>query len=119
MIDAAQIQTLLEPLFPGLLGIRLVEVTNERVVATLLVRPELCTTGDTLHGGALMAFADTLGAIGTFVNLPPDSRTTTIDSSTKFIRGSQGRLDRDRRMQRAAPRPHDDGLADLDQVRRR
>ena len=89
MIDAAQIQSLLEPLFPGLLGIRLVEVTNERVVATLQVRPELCTTGDTLHGGAMMAFADTLGAIGTFVNLPPDSRTTTIDSSTKFVRGAK------------------------------
>lgn len=86
--DAKAIQAMLEPLFPGLLGMALTEATRERVVATLTVRPELCTTGNTLHGGALMAFADTLGAIGTFVNLPPGARTTTIESSTKFLRGA-------------------------------
>ena len=79
---------MLEPLFPGLLGMTLSEVTRERVTAELAVRPELCTTGNALHGGALMAFADTLGAIGTFVNLPPGARTTTIESSTKFLRGA-------------------------------
>jgi uncharacterized protein (TIGR00369 family) len=60
-------------------------VTPERVVATMLVRPDLCTTGETLHGGAIMAFADTLGAIGTFANLPPGARTVTIESKTNFI----------------------------------
>lgn len=35
----------------------------------LTVRPDLCTTGDAVHGGAIMAFADTLGAVGTFQNL--------------------------------------------------
>ena len=79
------IQQLLTPLFPGLMGMELTEVGPERVVATMKVRPDLCTTGETLHGGAVMAFADTLGAVGTFVNLPPGARTTTIDSSTKFI----------------------------------
>ena len=85
MTSPAQIQELLGPLFPGLMGVQLAEVTPERVVATLRVRPELCTTGEVLHGGAIMAFADTLGAVGTFVNLPKGSRTTTIDSSTKFL----------------------------------
>jgi len=78
----------LAPLFPGLIGIELSEVTVDRVVATLKVRPDLCTTGEILHGGALMAFADTLGAVGTFMNLPAGARTTTIESSTKFIRAA-------------------------------
>jgi uncharacterized protein (TIGR00369 family) len=55
----------------------------------MAVRPDLCTTGGILHGGASMAFADTLGAVGTFVNLAPGRRTTTTDSSTKFIGGAR------------------------------
>jgi 1,4-dihydroxy-2-naphthoyl-CoA hydrolase len=82
-IDA--LQTVLAPLFPGLMGLQLTEVGPERVVATMKVRPDLCTTGGILHGGAVMAFADTLGAVGTFVNLPEGKGTTTVDSSTKFI----------------------------------
>lgn len=85
MNSLARIQELLGPLFPGLMGVQLVKVDNDRVVATLKVRPDLCTVGDTVHGGALMAFADTLGAIGTFLNLPEGKRTTTVESSTKFI----------------------------------
>ena len=88
MPSVAAIQELLTPLFPGLLGMQLREAGAERVVATMQVQPRLCTTGDSLHGGALMAFADTLGAIGTFQNLADGSRTTTIDSSTKFIAGA-------------------------------
>jgi 1,4-dihydroxy-2-naphthoyl-CoA hydrolase len=83
------IQQLLAPLFPGLLGIRLTQLTPERVLGELTVRPDLCTTGGILHGGASMAFADTLGAIGTFVNMPEGKRTTTTDSSTKFIGGAK------------------------------
>ena len=83
--DIASLQALLAPLFPGLMGLELTEVGPERVVATLAVRPDLCTSGGILHGGALMAFADTLGAVGTFVNLPAGKRTTTVESSTKFI----------------------------------
>jgi uncharacterized protein (TIGR00369 family) len=89
MTDLASIRDLLAPLFPGLMGLELTEVGPERVVATLHVRPDLCTTGSILHGGALMAFADTLGAIGTFVNLSEGKRTTTIESSTKFIGGAK------------------------------
>jgi len=53
------------------------------------VRPDLCTAGGILHGGAYMAFADTLGAVGTIVNLAEGKRTTTTDSSTKFIAGAR------------------------------
>ena len=84
-----QWQTRLQPLFPGLIGVQLTELTPERVVATMLVRPELCTAGGILHGGAHMAFADTLGAIGTVLNLAEGKRTTTTDSSTKFIGGAK------------------------------
>lgn len=82
---AESIQQRLKGIFPELLGIRLTEVTPERVLAELTVRPELCTVGGVLHGGAFMAFADTLGAVGTIANLAPGARTTTIESKTNFI----------------------------------
>ncbi|MCA3180733.1 MAG: PaaI family thioesterase [Burkholderiaceae bacterium] len=85
MPDVDAIRSLLAPLLPGLMGVTLLEAGPERVVATMQVRPDLCTTGGILHGGAVMAFADTLGAVGTVVNLPPGARTTTTDSSTKFL----------------------------------
>jgi 1,4-dihydroxy-2-naphthoyl-CoA hydrolase len=85
MPDVDAIRSLLVPLLPGLMGVTLLEAGPERVVATMQVRPDLCTTGGILHGGAVMAFADTLGAVGTVVNLPPGARTTTTDSSTKFL----------------------------------
>lgn len=88
-MDLDRLQQLLEPLFPGLMGVRLTEATPERVVATMRVRPDLCTAGGILHGGAHMAFADTLGAVGTILNLPHGKRTTTTDSSTKFIGGAR------------------------------
>jgi uncharacterized protein (TIGR00369 family) len=84
-MNVGAIQQLLEPLFPGLMGVQLTEATPERVLARMRVRPELCTAGGILHGGAHMAFADTLGAVGTLLNLPQGKRTTTTDSSTKFI----------------------------------
>jgi len=89
MHDVASLQALLGPLFPGLMGVRLLEVSPERVLAEMPVRADLCTTGGILHGGAYMAFADTLGAVGTVLNLPPGSTTTTTDSSTKFIAGAK------------------------------
>ena len=89
MADTARMQTLLEPLFPGLMGVRLLELSPERVTAELPVRPDLCTAGGILHGGAYMAFADTLGAVGTVLNLAEGKRTTTTDSSTKFIAGAR------------------------------
>jgi uncharacterized protein (TIGR00369 family) len=89
MSQLASVQKLIEPLFPGLMGVRLTEATPERVVAEMPVRPDLCTAGGILHGGAYMAFADTLGAVGTVLNLPQGKRTTTTDSSTKFMAGAK------------------------------
>jgi uncharacterized protein (TIGR00369 family) len=89
MSDIQAIQALMDPLFPGLMGVRLLELSQDRVVAELAVRPDLCTAGGIMHGGAYMAFADTLGAVGTLVNLEPGRNTTTTDSSTKFISGAR------------------------------
>ncbi len=89
MDQLTALQQLLQPLFPGLMGVTLVRVEPEIVVATMQVRPDLCTSGRILHGGAHMAFADTLGAVGTFVNLAQGKRTTTVESSTKFIAGAK------------------------------
>ena len=89
MSALAKMQTLMEPLFPGLMGIRLIDITPQRVVAELPVRADLCTAGGILHGGAYMAFADTLGAVGTVLNLPAGKRTTTTDSGTKFMAGAR------------------------------
>ena len=71
--------------FSKLLGIEFLSATRDKIVASLVVRPELCTAFDTVHGGCLMAFADTLGATGTIVNLPAGGRTTTLESKTNFI----------------------------------
>jgi uncharacterized protein (TIGR00369 family) len=84
-VSLDELNQLLQPLFPGLMGVHLTEATPEKVVATMQVRPDLCTTGRSLHGGAYMALADTLGAVGTFLNLPPGGRTTTIESKTNFL----------------------------------
>lgn len=88
MLPLESVQEILDPLFPGLMGVRLLELDQERVVAELFVRPDLCTAGGILHGGACMAFADTLGAVGTVANLPPGKRTTTTASSTQFMAGA-------------------------------
>jgi uncharacterized protein (TIGR00369 family) len=82
------IQEKFKGLLPDLLGIDLAEVTPDKVVATLVVRPDLCTAGGVLHGGSIMAFADTLGAIGTIANLPPGATTATIESKTNFVAGA-------------------------------
>jgi len=71
--------------FAELLGIEILESTKEKVTARMRVRDELCTLPAVLHGGAAMAFADTLGAIATVMNLPEGKWTTTIESKTNFI----------------------------------
>jgi 1,4-dihydroxy-2-naphthoyl-CoA hydrolase len=85
MALADELQKRIQPLFPGLMGVEIKEATPDKIVATMLVRPDLCTAGGVCHGGAYMAFADTVGAVGTVVNLPPGARTTTIESKTNFL----------------------------------
>ena len=87
-LDLPSLQKLIQPMLPGLLGVRLTEATPERVRAELKVRADLCTAGHILHGGSYMAFADTLGAVGTVLNLRPGQKTVTTDSSTHFIAGA-------------------------------
>ncbi len=84
-MDPADLQQNMQKLFPGHLGIEFVETGPERVVARLAVRTELCTLPGVLHGGAVMAFADTLGAVGAFLNLRDGASTTTIESKTNFF----------------------------------
>jgi 1,4-dihydroxy-2-naphthoyl-CoA hydrolase len=83
--QSAALQQRIQPFFPGVLGIRLTSAEPDRVTAELTVRDELCTVPGICHGGVLMAFADTLGAVGTVLNLPPDAGTTTIESKTNFF----------------------------------
>ncbi len=71
--------------FARLLGIRYTAAAKDKVSAELLVRDELCTLPAVMHGGAIMAFADTLGAAATLLNLPEGAGTTTIESKTNFL----------------------------------
>ena len=71
--------------FARTLGIEFVSAAPDRIVAELMVTEALCTRPSVLHGGAIMAFADTLGAAGTIVNLPEGAGTTTIESKTNFL----------------------------------
>jgi 1,4-dihydroxy-2-naphthoyl-CoA hydrolase len=74
--------------FAELKGVTFTEADRDRVVARMLVRPELCTLGHILHGGAIMALADSVGAAATVINLPEDAKgTTTLESKTNFISG--------------------------------
>ncbi len=71
--------------FPTLMGVKVLSADKDKVRAELVVRPDLCTAGHILHGGAIMAFADALGAIGAVLNMPREANTTTIESKTNFI----------------------------------
>ena len=79
------IESVLGSMFPSVLDMRVVEATPDRIVATVKVTDEICTTGKTMHGGAVMTLADFLGASGTFLNLPPGAGTTTLESKTNFL----------------------------------
>jgi len=72
--------------FAAALDIDITELTPQQVIATMAWAPERCTTGGILHGGALMAFADTVGAVCAVANLPQGASTSTIESKTNFFR---------------------------------
>ena len=78
-------------MLPGYLGMQVIKATTEEIVGTVEIKKNLCTIGNVAHGGAIMAFADTMGAICAFLNMPPNSRTTTIESKTNLIRSGQVR----------------------------
>jgi uncharacterized protein (TIGR00369 family) len=86
-IDPAMVQAQHRGCLPDLLGIRFLEASTERLVAELTIRSDLTTVGGRLHGGAIMALADTVGATATFLNLPAGAATTTIESKTNFFAG--------------------------------
>lgn len=106
-MDLAEFNRRLAGTLPELLGMRFVSLDPERVVAELEIRDALRTVGGALHGGTLMAFADTLGAAATIVNLPAGAGTTTLESKTNFfaagrsgvVRGESTPLHRGRRTQ--------------------
>jgi 1,4-dihydroxy-2-naphthoyl-CoA hydrolase len=86
MPTPAQLRDLMP--FAALIGVELTEVTSELVRGTLAFAPERCTAGGLLHGGALMALADTCGGVCAFLNLPDGANgTATIESKTNFLRG--------------------------------
>ena len=72
--------------FAGLLGLEVQAAQAAEVRGTLAWAEERCTAGGILHGGALMGFADTLGGLCAFLNLPQGATTATIESKTNFFR---------------------------------
>ena len=76
--------------FAATLGITLEQATPGQVTGRLAWSPDLCTAGGVLHGGALMALADSLGGICAFLNLPPGAGTATISSATSMLRAVRG-----------------------------
>lgn len=84
-MDIGIIKEQMRGLFPDILGIQFLEAIPEKITAEIFVRSDLCTLPGIMHGGAIMAFADTLGAVGTMLNMPQSATTTTIESKTNFL----------------------------------
>ena len=80
------IEARLAGLFSSLIGLTLTDAQPDRAAAQKLIRPNKCTAGGILHGGAIMAFADTLGAVGTVLNMPAGAGTATIEWEANFFR---------------------------------
>ncbi len=76
------------PGVPNFLGLTVTVAEQDRVVAEMVIRPDHCTEADTVHGGVMMAFADTIGALGTCLNLRDKQATTTIESKSNFFAGT-------------------------------
>ncbi len=91
-MDPAGISESLTGTLAALLGIRIVEATPDRVIGELAIRNDLRTLGGALHGGTLMALADTVGAAATMLNLPPGAGTTTLESKTNFFAAGRAGL---------------------------
>lgn len=83
---AAMLQERVKGLYPDYLGIEFLEAGPDGIKAELRGREDICTLPGTIHGGALMGLADTLGAVATVLNMDGNSRTTTLESKTNFFR---------------------------------
>ena len=88
-LDSAAVADRFKGTLVELLGIRFVEADRDHVVAELTYREALTTVGGSFHGGTLMAFADTVGAAATVLNLPDGASTTTLESKTNFFAGAR------------------------------
>ncbi len=75
---------------PRALGVRIVSITKKQVVAVMRVKRMHINRSGRVNGGALMAFADVMGAAGAVANLPPGHRTGTLESKTNFFRAGAG-----------------------------
>jgi len=75
---------------PRALGVRLISLTKKRVVAEMRVKRMHINRSGRVNGGAIMAFADVMGAAGTVANLPHGHRTGTLESKTNFFRAGEG-----------------------------
>ncbi len=84
-MDLAEFNKRLAGTLPELLGMRFTSLDPDKVVAELTIRDDLRTVGGALHGGTLMAFADTVGAAATIINLSGGATTTTLESKTNFF----------------------------------
>jgi uncharacterized protein (TIGR00369 family) len=84
-MDADAVNEMWKGLLAQHLGMRFVETGADRVVAELEIGDSLRTIGGALHGGTLMAFADTVGGTAAVLNLPPGASTATIESKTNFF----------------------------------
>jgi uncharacterized protein (TIGR00369 family) len=89
-IDALALEERFRGTLAELLGIRFVEAQPDRVVAEIQIRDELTTVGGAVHGGTLMALADTVGAAATVLSLPPGATTATLESKTNFLAAGRG-----------------------------
>ena len=84
-MDVDALNKNLDGFFPSKLGFDIVESSQDLIKTTLSVRDDLCNGAGIMHGGAIMTLADTMGALGTMMNLPPGAGTTTIESKTNFF----------------------------------
>ena len=78
------------PAFAEHVGIEIVAADKSRVVGRIKLGPQHSNGRDRVHGGAIMTLADTLGAVATVINLPPDTVTTTLESKTNFLAAGRG-----------------------------
>ncbi len=89
MYDVESITQLLEPIFPGLFGVKVTEVGLEKVLGELELREDFLSVGEVIHAGVYMTFADTLCVVGMLMNNPKSTQVVTKDSSTKFMASAE------------------------------